>query len=245
MISSAFERITPLVNLEGMEKLTHAHIAVFGLGGVGSFATEALVRSGIGNLTLVDFDEVKPSNINRQIYALYSTIGHKKVDLAIKRAKDINPSIKIDSQTIYWAQENADTIFQTNFDYVIDAIDSVAPKVLLIHKAITNNIPVISSMGAAGRLNPAHVRCTDLFEVKGCTLSKHIRKRLRKQGINTGVKAVWSDEYFSISSYENIAKEKERATLGREKAPLPSMMFVPSVFGITIAYHVVNDILNS
>lgn len=225
-------------------------MAVFGLGAVGSFATEALVRSGIGYLRLIDFDEVKASNLNRQLFALRSTLGKNKADMAWERLKDIHPDTVVDARKIFFSEEIADSCLDNSLDYVIDAIDSVGPKVGLIHSAVVRKIPIVSAMGAAGRLYPDKVRCTDISETKECPLCRHVRKKLHRLGIHTGVTAVWSDEPFKEIDKEEqqemqcALEEQETLKRGRVRTPLPSMIFVPATVGIYAAQHVVTSLLH-
>ncbi len=245
----AWARLLLLLGEKRLNRLRCARVAIFGLGAVGSFATEALARSGIGYLRLIDFDEVKASNLNRQLFALRSTLGKAKADLAKDRVKDIHPSTIVDSQKIFFSEEIAESCLDGNLDYVIDAIDSIRPKVSLIRSAVNKKIPIVCAMGAAGRLFPGKVRCTDISETKDCPLCRHVRKKLHRYGIRSGVTAVWSDEPFKEISEEEkqevqgIFDEKETFRRGRVRSPLPSMVFVPATVGIYAAQHVVTSLL--
>lgn len=244
----AWGRVALMLGNQKIEQLKKSRVLVVGLGAVGSFAIEALARSGIGHLRIVDFDQIKPSNINRQLYALRSTIGQKKIDIATQRIHDIYPEIEVDARDVFCGEETVDSILESNeenkIDYVIDAIDSVNPKVELISATISKNIPIISSMGAAGRLDPTQLRCTDISEVHGCTLSRHVRKKLHRRGIRSGFYAVWSEEPFQQtlnihdSEMENL-QEEEFFRKGRPRDPLPTLVFVPATVGMILASHVV------
>jgi tRNA A37 threonylcarbamoyladenosine dehydratase len=235
------------VGAAGLERLAAARVAVVGLGAVGSFAVEALARSGIGNLRLVDFDDIKPSNLNRQLYALTSTLGRYKVDVALERVRDINPAIHVEGMRRFFDSSSADEVLD-GIDHVVDAIDSLSPKVTLIAACVNRGIPVVSAMGAADRTDPTRLRVTDLFESGGCPLARHVRKRLRRQGIEGGPMAVWSDEATAVVSHcdevpPDAPPEEEALRRGRDRRPLPSMAPMPAIFGLAAANHVILAIL--
>lgn len=195
-----FDRTGRLIGDSGMERLAKARVVVFGLGGVGSYAVEGLVRSGIGHLTLVDHDDVCVTNANRQLHATVSTVGKSKADLMAQRCKQINPDVNVTALREFYRADVADTLLpQGAFDYVVDAIDNVKAKLHLLHRCVSLGIPVVSSMGAAGRLDPTRIRVEDLCETHMDPFAKDIRKLLkRKHGIDTdrptGITAVYSIE---------------------------------------------------
>ena len=228
--------------------LKDKNVFVFGLGGVGGFALEALARSGVENFTIVDFDEVSPTNINRQIIALNSTIGVKKTELFKKRLSDINPNIKTECICDFYSEQNRDKIFKTKPDYVIDAIDTLRSKVDLLVYCKNSNIPVITSMGAGNRLDPTQLYITDIKDIenKKCTFTKNVLYRLKKNGIETGITAVCSKEPPNV--LEKISVVENIETLNGEKIEFTkitpgSTPFVPAVAGYYMAYHVIKELL--
>lgn len=227
-----FERTELLLGKEAIYKLQSSSVAVFGLGGVGSYVVEALARAGIGKLAILDSDTISETNINRQIIALHSTIGRKKVEVATKRLNDINPEIEIESYDMFFCEDNADKIPFEKFDYIVDAIDTVTSKLLLIKKAKEKNITIISSMGTGNKLNPKFT-ISDINKTSVCPLAKVMRKKLKEMNIEN-VKVLWSDE---IPLTPTIQIEE----FGRH---IPaSISFVPSVAGLLIASEVVKDLL--
>lgn len=225
-----FSRTAGLIGKEKIEKLFKAKVAIFGVGGVGGYVAEALARSGIGSIDLFDNDTVVASNINRQIVALNSTIGQYKVDIMMQRIMDINPNAKVQVHKIFYLPENADEIDLTKYDYVIDAIDTVAAKLELIERSKKLGVPIISSMGAGNKLNPALFEVSDIHKTSVCPLAKTIRKELKKRDIS-GVKVVYSKE-AAIKNNEMVTN-----------AP-SSNAFVPATCGLVIAGEVFNDIIN-
>ncbi len=194
-----FDRTARLVGEEGMQRLTDARVLVFGLGGVGSYAAEGLVRSGVGHLTLVDFDVVCVTNTNRQLHATQATVGKAKAELMAQRCKQINPEASVESRVDFYREEVAEQMLAGRWDYVVDAIDNVKAKLHLLHQCVVRGIPVVSSMGAAGRLDPTYLRVEDLCETHMDAFAKDIRKLLkRKYGLDTnkptGITAVFSIE---------------------------------------------------
>ena len=227
---SIFERTELLLGSDAMEKLFHARVIVFGVGGVGSYVVEALVRSGVGSLTLVDGDTVSESNINRQLVATLSTVGRAKVDVAAEHARDINPAIRVTASHQFFSAENADAFDFTQYDYAVDAIDTVSSKLLIIEKAKRAGIGVISCMGAGNKLDPARFEVADISKTSVCPLAKVMRRELRVRGIQH-VKVVFSKE-------EPIRRQDPSG--GR---PVPgSVAFVPSAAGLMIAAEVVKDL---
>lgn len=222
-------RSAALIGQENMEKLANAKVAIFGIGGVGGYVAEALARSGVGALVLVDSDKVSESNLNRQIIALRSTIGEYKVDVMRERIADINPNATVEARRCFYLPENADEFDFTQYSYVVDAVDTVTAKIEIIGRAKAAGVPVISAMGAGNKLNPAKFQVTDIYDTSVCPLAKVMRHELRKRNIE-GVKVVYSTE------------EPVRSDLGRTPA---SIAFVPSVAGLIIAGEVVNDLASS
>ena len=244
-----FERTGLLIGKEGLERLASARVAVFGIGGVGGYTVEALARSGIGALDLIDNDTVAPSNLNRQIIALHSTIGLYKTDVAAARAADINPDCRVRTYHTFFLPETSDQFDFTQYDYVVDAIDTVTGKLMLIEKAKQSGTPVISSMGAGNKLDPAAFEVADIYQTSVCPLAKVIRRECRKRGISD-LKVVYSKEVpltpLSPASPEAEAELSEKADIpsapGRRSTP-GSVAFVPSVAGLIIAGEVVRDLL--
>lgn len=248
----AFKRLRLAVGNDGLDRLNGATVAVIGLGAVGSFATEALARSGVGHLRLVDFDVIQPSNINRQIFALGSTVGIPKAEVARARVLDIFPGCHVDIRKQFFCQDTAAAILDEpadeRLDYVIDAIDSLHSKVTLISECVSRGIPVISSMGAADRMDPTAVHVTDISKSFNCPLAKHVRKRLHRRGIFDGVMAVWSSEtpchggqIDDDDMVDEAPAEDDGVHRGRERAPLPSTAPLPGIFGLAAASWVIRS----
>lgn len=236
-----FTRTKKLIGDENLLKLQNARVAVCGLGAVGSYAAEALARAGVGYLRIVDFDTVDESNINRQLFALSSTIGKSKTEVAIQRIKDINPDCVIDSRNVFIDAETAPSILEKPLDAVIDAIDGLSSKVSLIAEAVKYDIFIVSSMGAALRLEPTSIRYGDVFQTSGCPLARLVRKRLRKIGISEGVQCVYSDESVEMPLED---REFQSETLrGRPRLTLGSISYVTGIFGLTAAGKVIRHII--
>ena len=234
----AFIREMMLIGEERFHQLQQAKVLIFGVGGVGGYVCEALARSGIGSLTLVDHDKVSISNINRQIIALHSTVGRYKVDVMKERILDINPQCNVEVKKVFYLPEIEDEFKFEEYDYVIDCIDTVTAKLNIIEKCHQLKVSVISSMGAGNRLDPTQIKVCDMFETKEDALAKVMRHELRKRGIKK-CKVVFSTEKAIpaqiIHKEENLANGK-RATPG-------SSAFVPSAFGLVIASVVIKDLL--
>ncbi len=228
-----FSRTELLLGKEGVEKLKKARVAVFGVGGVGGYVVEALARSGVGALDLIDKDVVSVTNINRQIIALHSTVGRLKTEVAAERARDINPDIIVRCHNLFYLPETAEAFDFSAFDYVVDAIDTVSGKVALIERAKGANVPVISSMGAGNKLNPTAFEVADIAKTSVCPLARVMRRELKKRAIEH-VKVVYSKE-------EPI---QSNLTDGESGKPIPaSVSFVPSVVGLIIAGEVIKDLI--
>ena len=193
MVESFSSRTELLLGAEGVEKLRSSHVALFGIGGVGGAAAEALVRAGIGELTVVDMDSVCESNLNRQIISLRSNIGELKCDAAAKRLLDINPDLKLHCHPVFYGKENADDFDFAQFDYIADAIYNVTGKLLLVERAVKYGIPMIACMGTGNKLDPTRLRVSDLSKTSVCPLARVMRIELRKRGI-FHLRVVWSDE---------------------------------------------------
>ncbi|MBN1269318.1 MAG: tRNA threonylcarbamoyladenosine dehydratase [Kiritimatiellae bacterium] len=240
-----FSRIELLLGPEAVKKLHSAHVVVCGLGAVGSFATESLARSGIGRLRLVDFDVIHPSNINRQLFALESTLGRYKVDVARSRVLDINPDCRAEPMSLFIDEKTAGSVV-ADADVVIDAIDSVNPKVTLIHAAVAAGVPIVSAMGAATRLDPLAIRVGDISQTEICPLARFIRKKLRKKGVQKGVRCVYSIEppRNELLPPDEAPDEERVIERGRPRQPLGSMCSLPGMFGLIAAREAIGLILS-
>lgn len=231
------ERTELLLGQERLNELKHAHVLVVGLGGVGGIATEMLARSGIGCFTIVDADIVQPSNINRQIVATHSTIGKSKASILASRLKDINPEIKVNMIEEFLQDDNMVALLdQCQYDFVIDAIDSLSPKVHLIRLSKERNLPIISSMGAGAKSDISSVSIDDLSRSHNCNLARAIRKRLRKLGITSGVPVVYSRELPQEDAIIEISGERcKKSTAG-------TISYMPAIFGLYLAAYVIKHI---
>lgn len=229
-----FSRTKLVLGEDGLNRLKNANVAVVGIGGVGGHAAEALVRAGIGNITVVDGDVVQESNINRQIFALKTNVGASKVEAAKERLLLINPNLNINAIDLFYSKENAQFLDLSQFDYVVDAIDSVSSKVELIANCKSLNVPIISAMGAGNKLDPTRFEVSDIYKTSVCPLSKIMRKLLKERGIKE-LKVVYSKEEPAKLNFKDNNKTYENRTIG-------SLSFVPSVMGLIIAGEVVKDI---
>ncbi len=244
-----FSRTELLIGQQGLEKLKQSKVIIFGLGGVGSYTAEALARTGIGSMKLIDFDEICLTNINRQLHALHSTIGRSKVDVMKQRLLDINPEIEIQTFQSFYNPEDADYFLSDEPDYVIDAIDTVKSKVSLAKQCYERKIPFISCMGAGNRLGASEFRVTDISKTTGCPLAKAVRKLLKKEGITHGFKVVFSPDpaLKPLESEANCATNcicpSGDAHCSKKRQIPGSIAFVPSVAGLLMAGEVVRDIL--
>ena len=236
-MKNQFIRTELLLGKEAMEKLKSTHIAVFGIGGVGGFCVEALARSGVGKLTLIDNDMVSASNLNRQIIALHSTVGKYKTEVAKDRISDINPMAEVICLNTFYLPENADEIDLSKFDYVVDAIDTVSAKLELIQRCYKLNIPIISSMGTGNKLDPTAFEVSDIYKTSVCPLARVMRRELKERNIPK-LKVVYSKEAPIIPNKAELCKEEtqKRATPG-------SISFCPSTAGLILASEVIRDIL--
>ncbi|MBU1170860.1 MAG: tRNA threonylcarbamoyladenosine dehydratase [Proteobacteria bacterium] len=228
-----------LIGEENVGILSRAHVAICGMGAVGSFAVEALARAGVGHLRLVDYDHVHPSNINRQLFALTSTQGMKKTEVARIRVKDINPLCHVEILDTYIDETTNPRIMEGQVDVMIDAIDSLTPKIFLIANAFRAGIPVISSMGAAGRMDANAITTGDLSETHTCPLARFVRRRLHRQGIFSGIRCIFSTEMPMKKK-----KEDKEPHDGKRQAPvLGSISYVTAIYGLKAAYEAIDCLL--
>lgn len=239
-----FSRTGLILGEENMGKLANSHVLVFGVGGVGSFVVEGLVRSGIGEITIVDSDKISLTNINRQIHAMHSTIGENKVDIMAKRIKDINPNCKVNIIRKLYTEDTKEEFF-SNPHYIVDAIDDVKGKISIILEANKRNIPIISSMGTGNKIDPQKLVITDIHKTHTCPLAKIIRKAARQNKIKK-LDVIFSTEEpktdYVVNFVENSTKENQPAS--SRKSPLGSTSFVPPVAGLSIASFVIRKICN-
>lgn len=232
-----FSRTQLLVGEEGIEKLHNARVAVFGVGGVGGYVVEALARSGVGTLDLIDNDTVALTNINRQIIATHKTVGMSKVEVAKERVLDINPDAKVNTYNTFYLPETADQFDFTQYDYVVDAIDTVTGKIGLVMQADKCGVKIISSMGAGNKLDPTAFKVTDIYKTSVCPLAKVMRKELKNRGIKK-LKVVYSEE-VPLTPVGETGEDK-----GQRRQLPGSIAFVPSVVGLIIAGEVIKDIIS-
>ena len=233
-----FSRTELLLGREGMERLARARVAVFGLGGVGGYAVEALVRSGVGALALVDSDQVSLTNLNRQILATHRTLGQYKADAARARALEINPGAEVDARRVFYGPGTAGEFDFTQYDYVVDAIDTVTGKLALIQQALEAGTPVISCMGAGNKLDPTAFRVADIYETSVCPLARVMRKELKRRGVRR-LKVVYSQE--PPRGPEGALYQESLAGEARRQVP-GSAAFVPAVAGLILAGEVIKDL---
>lgn len=239
-----FGRLNLLIGEEGVARLKQASVAVFGLGGVGSYAVEALVRGGIGRLTLIDFDLVDISNCNRQIHAHDGTIGQPKVLVMAERCRAINPEVQVEPLQAFYSHENSEELLLRGYNYVLDCIDHITAKLHLIETCVTRKLPIISSMGAANKLDPTCILVADLAKTNKCRLARILRRELRKRGILSGVKTVYSTEEFRpLSDGRRDAFTEEAGHYQAQRAPLGSSSVIPPLFGLTMAGEVIRELL--
>lgn len=240
-MADQYSRTRLLLGAEGLEKLRNARVAVFGLGGVGGYAVEALARSGIGQLDLIDDDEINLTNLNRQVLALHSTIGVSKVEAAKERILDIAPTIQVRTYQTFYLPENARQFDFSQYDYVLDAIDTVTGKLELIAQAKAAGVPIISCMGTGNKLDPTCFRVSDISKTRGCALARIMRKECAKRGLK-GIKVVWSEELpMEIQMDPDEFRESQREGSSRRALP-GSVAFVPGVAGLIMAGEVIKDL---
>lgn len=226
-----------LLGADRMERLAHSHVLVVGLGGVGAYAAEQICRAGIGRMTIVDADVVNESNINRQLPALHSTLGMPKAEVVARRLLDINPKLKLTVLNEFLRDERTEEILsEATYDFIVDAIDSLSPKVYLLFHAYNRKIPIVSSMGAGAKIDPSQVRIADISKTSNCALAKAVRKRLRGMGISKGIPAVFSTEMANPDAIIEIDNEQcKRSTAG-------TVSYMPAIFGCYLASYVINQL---
>ena len=233
MKDEQFSRTALLLGPEAVERLAASRVIVFGLGGVGGYAVEALARTGVGHLDIVDNDVISLSNLNRQIYALHSTVGMSKVDAATQRIHDINPACEVTGHKMFYLPETADSIDLSVYDYIVDCIDTITAKIELIMRAQAIGIPVISSMGTGNKLDPSKLQVADISKTSVCPLARVMRTELRKRGLHH-LKCVFSTEEPASA----VVRDGSRHAPG-------SVAFVPSVAGLMIAGEVIKDLIKA
>jgi tRNA threonylcarbamoyladenosine dehydratase len=221
------------IGSEALEKLKSSNVLVVGLGGVGAYSAEMICRAGVGNMTIVDGDTVHPTNRNRQLIALKSTEGLDKTEVMGKRLIDINPDLNLTVIQEYIKDERMIEVLANGFDYVVDAIDTLAPKIFLIFHSLNMKIPVVSSMGAGGKFDPTEICISDISETTNCTLARILRKRLHRLGIREGFKAVYSPEVVDKKRVIPVEGEKNKASV------VGTISYMPAAFGIACASEVI------
>lgn len=222
---------------EKIQHLSRSHVLIVGLGGVGAYAAEQICRAGIGKMTIVDADTVNESNINRQLPALHSTLGQQKADVMGKRLLDINPELELTTINEFLRDERTEEVLSSaQFNFIIDAIDSLSPKVFLLYHAMNHQIPIISSMGAGAKTDPSMVKIADISKTINCGLAKAVRKRLRNKGINKGIPVVFSTEIANPEAIIEIEGEEcKRTTTG-------TVSYMPAIFGCFLASYVIRNL---
>lgn len=243
MQSHRFSRTELLIGTKGLTTLAQSHVMICGVGGVGSYAAEALGRAGVGRITLVDFDDISLTNINRQLHALSGTVGLHKVDVMAARLRDINPAAEIVPIREFFTGENAERLLVPRPGFVLDAIDHFTAKAALITVCRQQSIPIISSMGAANKLDPAKIETADISCTRNCRMARSMRKILKNAGITSGVQVVYSTELHRdlnpilSNNHDNLDIDEQRRVI------LGSISYIPSIFGLTMAGTVVNQLL--
>ena len=244
-----FSRTQLLLGKEAMDRLKGARVAVFGIGGVGGYVCEALVRSGVGAIDLIDDDKVCLTNLNRQIIATRKTIGKYKTDVMEERIHDINPDVSVVTHRCFFLPENADEFPFEEYDYIVDAVDTVTAKIALVMKAQEKNVPIISSMGAGNKLDASAFKVADIYKTKVCPLAKVMRRELKKRGIKK-LKVVYSEEEpirpledtSDNCNVEETCQENLEYKAAKRRSTPGSVAFVPSVAGLIIAGEVIKDL---
>ena len=229
-----------LLGSSQMERLTNSHVLVVGLGGVGAYAAEQLCRAGIGKMTIIDADTVNESNINRQLPALHSTIGKPKAEVVAARLLDINPALQLTVIHEFLRDERTETVLsETHYDFVVDANDSLTPKVYLLYHAYKKGISIVSSMGAGAKMDPSQVKVADISKTSNCALAKAVRKRLRGLGVNKGIPVVFSTEMANPEAVIEVEGEAcKRTTTG-------TISYMPAIFGCYLAAYTINQLVHS
>ena len=232
------ERTELLLEKENLDKLKQANVLIVGLGGVGAYAAEQLCRAGVGKLTIVDNDIVEPTNRNRQLAALISTTGKKKTDILAQRFMDINPDLKLTVINDYINGDKTEKLLKSQpFDYVVDAIDTLAPKVFLIYHAMQQQLKLVSSMGAGGKMDPTKIQIVDISKSYNCNLARVIRKRLSKLDIKKGFKVIFSPEDIPKKAIRKEENQNKKSTVG-------TISYMPPIFGCYISSVVIKDLIS-
>lgn len=230
------QRTSLLLGAEQVARLQSSRILVVGVGGVGAYAAEMLVRAGVSNMTIIDSDEVSPSNINRQLVALHSTVGKIKVEVLAQRLADINPALQLSARAQYLEVDGVEALLQEGYDFVVDAIDTVAPKVALLAACMRQGIAVVSSMGAGARLDPSQIQYADIANTSICGLARAVRSRLRKMGIRGKLPVVFSTEVPRAEAVQEVTGERnKRTTVG-------TVSYMPAIFGCYLASYVIRKL---
>jgi len=228
-MNEIFSRTAQLVGDDGLSRLAASQVLVAGIGGVGSYAAEALARAGVGSLTLIDGDTIHASNINRQLHALTTTVGQPKVAVMAERLMQINPNLKVTSLQVLITPETVPDLLVTGYDLVLDAIDTFSAKLALVKYCVEHRVSVISSMGAAGKLDPTRIQIADVADSHGCRLARKLRKELRRNGISSGVTVVYSNEPCMTEQLGSAD------SIGDTRRPLGSISYLPASFGLFMA----------
>lgn len=229
-------RTEMLIGPEGIHRLNSSDVLVVGLGGVGSWAAEMICRAGVGKMTIVDGDTVHTTNRNRQLLALKSTGGRPKAEVMAERLKDINPDLGLTVINEYIRDDRMNGILDMGFSYVVDAIDTLSPKLFLLYHSVMKKIPVVSSMGSGGKFDPLNISISDISETNSCPLARILRKRLHRLGVREGITAVYSPEPVDKSKVERVAGERNKASA------VGTMPYMPAAFGIACASVVIRDL---
>lgn len=231
------ERTELLLGNERVNYLKEKHVLVVGLGGVGAYAAEMICRAGIGKMTIIDADKVNASNINRQLPATHATLGQLKADVMAQRLRDINPDIELNVIAEFIKDEKIPEILESaKFDYVVDAIDSLSPKVYLIYNAYKMQLPIVSSMGAGGKIDPSQVKIADISRSHNCALAKAVRKRLNRLDVRKGIPVVFSTEFADENAIVKVENEQNKiSTAG-------TISYLPAIFGCYLASYVIRNI---
>ncbi len=247
----AFQRTELLVGKAGWTRLQAARMMVVGLGGVGGYAAEALARAGVGHLTLVDFDQVCLTNVNRQVHALRKTVGASKAGLMAERCRSINPKLDISAQAVFFDATNAEALLSPGYDFVLDGIDNVTAKVALLEACHQRGQPVIAAMGAGGRTDPTRIRVTDLADTARDPLARVVRRELRDRGVLTGIECVWTDE--PPNELDQVVQdefhcicpwgENDHHTCSHRNVVQGTVSWIPAMFGMMMAGTAVNRLL--
>jgi len=225
-----------LIGGDGLKRLHDSNVLVVGLGGVGAYAAETICRAGVGRMTIVDGDSINPSNRNRQLPALMSTEGMPKTEVVGKRLRDINPDLELTEIQEFIKDERIIAVLDREYDYVVDAIDTLSPKIFLIYHSLQKGYPVVSSMGAGGKFDPGMISICDISETDSCPLARILRKKLHRLGIREGVTAVWSPEPVDKNKVVEAKEERNKASV------VGTISYMPAAFGIACASVVIRDL---